>query len=109
MATPEQLAMFPNTPGFKEQGGTSEEAAKKVAGWRDRLYIAILAALGRAEAGMGGLTADECAAMIDSTPGAVRPRFTELKLLGQVEKTGKRRKNSSGMSATVWRRVAKKK
>lgn len=34
---------------------------------------------------------------------SVRPRVSELKRTGKIKQTGARRKNESGMTATVWR------
>lgn len=50
----------------------------------------------------GGMTADEVAERIGYKPLFVRPRMSELHKEGKIEKTGKRRKNASGLSATVW-------
>lgn len=48
-----------------------------------------------------GLTADEIALRLGSTPFAIRPRVTELKQAGRVVDTGARRSNLSGRSAIV--------
>jgi hypothetical protein len=34
---------------------------------------------------------------------SVRPRISELNRTGKIKQTGARRKNESGMTATVWR------
>ena len=88
---------YPQTPGFKT-GGTSAAAAFEVAEdaatLRARCYELIQL--------RGDHTADEVAAMLDRSVLSIRPRFTELFKQGRIFKSGVRRKNSSGISATVW-------
>jgi predicted transcriptional regulator len=50
----------------------------------------------------GGATADEIAKDLNLSVLNVRPRVGELKRLGEIKQTGGRRKNESGMTATVW-------
>lgn len=89
----------PALPGFKERGGTSEEAARairsRVATLRDNVLELLRTG--------AELTADEIAERLKETPLAIRPRVTELGNLNLIEKTGARRKNVSGMGAAVWR------
>ena len=93
---------YPYRPGWKEPT-TSKDAGDRFKSaasvLKERVYAAFVAA------GMPGLTADEAAAKVDSTVLAVRPRVTELgkEIPPRLVKTKMRRKNSSGMSATVWR------
>jgi DNA-binding Lrp family transcriptional regulator len=49
-----------------------------------------------------GATADEIAKDLNLSVLSVRPRVSELKRLGKIKQTGARRKNESGMTATVW-------
>jgi hypothetical protein len=49
------------------------------------------------------LTADEIAKDLNLSVLSVCPRVSELKRLGEIQQTGARRKNESGMTATVWR------
>jgi hypothetical protein len=49
------------------------------------------------------MTADEIAAQLGCSILSVRPRVSELNVGGEIEQTGARRKNASGMTATVWR------
>jgi predicted ArsR family transcriptional regulator len=49
-------------------------------------------------------TADEAASELGESILAIRPRLSELVALGKIEDSGLRRKNASGMTATVWRR-----
>jgi predicted ArsR family transcriptional regulator len=51
----------------------------------------------------GGATADEIAMDLNLSVLSVRPRVSELNRNGEIEQTGTRRKNESGMTATVWR------
>ena len=41
--------------------------------------------------------------MLGESVLAIRPRFSELRALGQITDTGARRINDSGRSAIVWR------
>jgi len=92
-------ASYPLAAGSKT-GGTSAEAAKKI--HAARLQKAVLCVL---QANPGGLTADEVAAELAESILSIRPRVSELKRQGLVEKTRERRRNISGMSASVWRAV----
>ena len=53
-----------------------------------------------------GLTADEIAMRLGESVLAVRPRVSELFHGGQIEKTGDRRLNASGLRAHVWKKAA---
>ena len=94
------LLSYPNSPGFKSPG-TSQEAAEKMVGRVAYLQGKCLDVLRRCDE--WGLTPDQCASALGESLLSIRPRFTELKEMGLIEKTGERRKNASGMSATVWR------
>lgn len=52
-------------------------------------------------AGVGGMTADECAESMRESVLAIRPRCTELVKLGALRRSGERRRNRSGVSASV--------
>ena len=88
---------YPDRPGFKERGGTSQEAAQNlgtVAGMR----AAVLAEIRRVPS-----TADEVAEKLGLSSLSVRPRCSELRHFGKIVYSGKRRKNAvSGVSAAVW-------
>jgi len=92
------LLTYPTSPGFKA-AGTSQEAAEAMKPTAATLRTICLTMIRR----YFNLTADECAGLMNASILAVRPRITELKEMGLIEKTGERRKNASGMSATVWR------
>lgn len=54
-------------------------------------------------AGEWGLTADEAAARLRLSPFTTRPRCTELRAAGLIVDSGRRRENSSGKRAIVWK------
>jgi hypothetical protein len=83
--------IYPDAPGFKVSG-PSEEAAKAMSGIANKVTAAVLAQFAQRP---GGATADEIVL-------SVRPRVSELKRTGRIKPTGARRKNVSGMSATVY-------
>lgn len=87
---------YPTLAGSKV-GGTSAEAAEKIE--NKRLQGMALETLKKHPAGM---TADEIAAALCLSILSIRPRISELKRLGKVQKTNQRRQNASGMTAIVW-------
>lgn len=95
------LLDYPSDPGFKEKGGTSELAARRVAAHAETLRGKALALL--KEIYPLGLSSDEVAAKCGVTVLAMRPRITELGLMGLIEKTGATVRNISGHPARVWR------
>jgi hypothetical protein len=98
-AEPPRTPRYPEVPGFKSHGA-SREAARRVAGAASRLRADVLAELRRWPAGR---TADEIADSLQRSPLSVRPRVAELKAMGKITATGARRRNESGMSASVWK------
>jgi predicted ArsR family transcriptional regulator len=91
--------IYPDAPGFKASG-PSEDAANIVRGSAAKLRGLVLARIRECP---GGATADEIAAHLDLSVLSVRPRVSELNRNGEIEQTGARRRNASGMTATVWR------
>jgi predicted HTH transcriptional regulator len=89
--------VYPATPGFKAQG-TSRAAAEAMKPRAPTLRDQVLSLLKGA-----ALTADECAALLDKTVLAIRPRLSELVKLELIHDTGRTRKNASGVNAAVWR------
>ena len=87
---------YPKAPGFKAHG-TSQEAAQSVD--VATLRANVLKALRR----HGPMTADACAARLRRSVLSIRPRFSELRALGQIVDSGVRSKNESGHRAIVWR------
>ncbi|USU09993.1 hypothetical protein NF700_06975 [Sphingomonadaceae bacterium OTU29MARTA1] len=53
----------------------------------------------------GDKTVDEVCALANRPRYGIQPRFTELRKLGLIRDSGKRRLNVSGSSAIVWRAV----
>jgi hypothetical protein len=92
--------LYPDLPGSKVAGGASQEAAAAIACHVPRLRGIVLAAFRENPAGP---TADEVAQIVELPILSVRPRVAELHRLGEIRPTDRRRRNTSGMSATVWR------
>lgn len=90
--------IYPDAPGFKVSG-PSEQAAEAMGGAANKMRAAVLAQFAQYP---GGATADEVAKDLNLSVLSVRPRVSELKRLGEIKQTGGRRKNESGMTATVW-------
>jgi hypothetical protein len=97
-----QFRKYPDGPGFKA-AGASQEAAQEFGGKVTRLRAEVLAEL---ERWPDGKTADENAILLQRSPLSIRPRMSELRTMGKVLSTGNRRRNESGMSATVWKVAA---
>lgn len=89
---------YPETPGFKDFGA-SRDAAKATLSRAASLQDRVVDCLRR----HGPATADEVAERIGASILGIRPRMSELFDIGMIEKTEERRKNASGMSASVWR------
>lgn len=92
---------YPHTAGWKRTE-TSRAAAEAVKPRVPTLRDKVQALLKGAE-----LTADECAAALNVTVLACRPRLSELFRLGMIQDTGRTRRNASGIQASVWRAVEK--
>jgi predicted Rossmann fold nucleotide-binding protein DprA/Smf involved in DNA uptake len=96
--SPPKRTEYPDEPGFKEPT-TSKDAAEamkpRAPGLRTRAKLAL--------AEHGPMTPDEIAAAVGVSVLSMRPRITELKLLGEIELTGERHCNLSGLKANVWR------
>jgi predicted ArsR family transcriptional regulator len=90
--------IYPDAPGFKT-AGPSEDAAKAISGKAARMRAMVLAKIAQRPA---GATADEIAHELGLSILSVRPRVSELNRSGEIRQTGSRRKNESGMTATVW-------
>ena len=99
MSRMSELLIYPEGSGYKV-AGPSQDAAKSVASTATKLRATVLAQIAACP---GGATADEIAGQLNVSILSVRPRCSELKRNGQIEPTGARRRNASGMSATVWR------
>ena len=95
---------YPDAPGFKVSG-PSEQAAEAIAGAAIKMREIVLAQFALHPS---GATADEIAKDLNLSVLSVRPRVSELKRAGKIVQTGARRKNESGMTATVWRIAAQR-
>ena len=100
----EGLGLFDAAPrpmplAYAGGSDTSEDAAESQASRAEQLRERALRAY--RDAGARGLTADECARVLGATVLAVRPRVTELRQLGWITRTGERRRNESGLNASV--------
>ena len=89
IATGEQ-DKYPLFPGFQDEL-TSFEAAVKIKPQVKELHTLILAELAK-----WNMTADEMASHLKVGILTMRPRYTELKKMGLIVKTGNKRKNASG-------------
>jgi len=100
MPTPKDLPAYPEGPGWRDNEA-SIAAAEAVAADAPTIRGRVLRAIAGAWL-TGGLTADEAAARLALTPFTVRPRVTELRVMGKVVDSGLKRRNESGLLATVW-------
>ena len=91
---------YPSTPGAKGLSETSGEAADAIAPLTGRYRKLALDAITRA--GWNGLTADELAEALSVTRWTAQPRTSELRALGKIVDSGRRRDNPSGRRAIVW-------
>jgi transcription initiation factor IIE alpha subunit len=91
---------YPDLPGWKA-AGPSEDAAARVAGAAAVMRARVLQVFKNHYP--QGLTADEVASHLNLSILSVRPRCSELRRAGNIVDSQARRRNESGMSATVWR------
>ena len=95
------LFTYPHAAGAKEET-TSREAAKAIersgraATLRERVLLCLQ---------QGDMTADEVADRLLETAFSIRPRITELRQTGMIERTGERRITNGGRPGHVFRRV----
>lgn len=88
---------YPESPGYRDHG-TSKAAAISMKESAGALQVKVLAVLRDTPS-----TVHETAARLHKTVPSIQPRFSELRAMGKIDKTGERRKNESGQSANVWR------
>lgn len=93
---------YPQSPGYKETAGASQDAAEQVRPKAETVRARVLDML---QAG-AEVTADEAAFRLRLDVLTVRPRFTELFKQGLIEKTDERRRSSRGVGQVVWRACA---
>ena len=97
------MSRYPSLPGWKEPT-TSREAALAIYGPAKNLreqVVTLLQSLRPDES----LTADQIATRLRRSPLSIRPRVSELRAAGRVEKADGRGRNESGMPASNWRIV----
>ena len=95
----DDLFSYPNAPGSKG-GETSEAGAAAIAEAAGRLQRLVLTAV--TEAGATGVTVVEMATRYGLDRMSIQPRFSELRRMGKIADSGRRRKNPSGVSVIVW-------
>ncbi|HEX8447673.1 MAG TPA: hypothetical protein VF649_13795 [Sphingomonas sp.] len=91
--------MYSSTPGHRGVD-TSIEAADAIASVTARLQRAVLAWI-RAK-GADGATTVEIADGIKVDRASAQPRTSELRQLGLIDDSGRRRHNPNGKRAIVW-------
>lgn len=94
------LERFPFVAGHTAEG-TSQEAAQTIekSGRAAQLRTRCLKAIHES---VWGLSADQVAEYLGESCLSIRPRISELRERGLIKKTAARRKNTSGMSASIW-------
>lgn len=95
------LFRYPYVPGAQNQR-TSHAAADDMAPKASTYRGMCLAILKKA-----AHTPDEVAGILDVSVLTIRPRITELKLMGFIEDSGEVRQNASGKMAIVWKATNK--
>jgi hypothetical protein len=93
------LPAYPHAPGDRGTD-TSAEAAAAIAADCGRLQRLVFTAV--FAAGEAGLTTNEIAARLEIGRDSIQPRTSELKALGRIRDSGRRRANANGKSAIVW-------
>lgn len=94
------FTVYPEYPGAKGSSETGHEAAAAIASVTARYQKMALAAI-RA-AGANGLTAHELAERLGLERTTIQPRTSELRRLGKIADSGRRRSNPNGKRAIVW-------
>jgi len=92
---------YVNDVGFKKRD-TSYDAAKDMSS-KGRAGTLRRSVLNLLKIYKKGLTADECAGILNETVLSIRPRVSELASYGVLIDTGGRRLNDSGKKAIVWK------
>jgi hypothetical protein len=90
---------YPYAPGNKGTD-TAVAAGRSVADKLPALHHKVTAAI--EASGSYGMTADELAMMFGMERHALRPRTAELRALGKIADSGKRRLTITGRKAIVW-------
>lgn len=102
MSTPPPEMMsradYPYAAGHKDDGASRDAAINFTAKLPHRRAEVL-----RAYRELGSATPDQIAKHVGRPAHVVRPRVSELYLLGEVVKTGERRRSSFGASQSVYR------
>lgn len=88
--------------GYREPIDTSRLAAEHIERGGRVVLLRNLVRQAYKAAGNVGLTADECAQIVQHDKLSIRPRVSELLSDGYLKETTERRKNESGRSAAVF-------
>ena len=91
---------YPHTAGHRGNRDTSIMASKDLQPHLGRLQAAVFNVV--ADAGPHGATCDDIGSALGWIVFRVRPRTAELRALGKIVDSGKRRKGGSGRLAIVW-------
>lgn len=94
-----QKGKYPNSPGHRGVD-TSVRAAAAIAPKLGRLQSQTLQAVRSASS--NGVTAHELCDRLDMPNTSIQPRLSELRRMGRISDSGRRRRNTSGVSAIVW-------
>ena len=94
----QQDLFYPEAPGHKEKDGTSQQAAEEIKPKAQTIRENLLALF----KGGGDYTPEEAAEELEVDLLAIRPRFTELKLQGEIHKTERTRLNHNNKNVRVW-------
>lgn len=92
------IMKYPDSPGFKEKGGTSEQAAREIASDAKAMRDQVLCYLRQC----GPSMPEEIADKLNIDLLNVRPRLSELKTAGKIIKSGIKRRNDRGKLVIVW-------
>jgi len=95
----DQSDKYPHVPGHRGVD-TSMEAADKIAPKLGRLQALSCHAIRLA--GCNGATTHELCASLGMPKDSIQPRLSEMKRIGKIKDSGKRRRNASGVNAIVW-------
>lgn len=90
---------YPNNPGDRgiDTSIAAGEAIRPILGNLQRMVLAAVR-----DAGERGVTTNELAARLDMGRDSVQPRTSELRRLGRIADSGRRRPNANGKAAIVW-------
>lgn len=94
-----QEGSYPHSPGHHGVD-TSMEAAAAIAPKLGRLQSVTLQAVRLAS--NKGLAAHERCDRLDMPNTSIQPRLSELRRMGRISDSGRRRRNTSCVSAIVW-------